>query len=144
MGDGENVDKRTAPCCISREDWEFDGANMAKRTLSEWEGAGEATEVWDYRWRRSVRKYLCDRKIGRLPVWTRTHHHNVVWFLLLICILAAHKIYITSIEGCMAATYGGMVCLWWFFGQVKTMAQIWWGEERLQTGLVMSGEGSLV
>jgi hypothetical protein len=58
MGDGENTDKRTAPCCISREDWEFDGADMAKRTLSEQEGAGEAIEVWDYRWRRSVRKYF--------------------------------------------------------------------------------------
>jgi hypothetical protein len=68
MGDEENIDKRTAPCCISREDWEFDGADMVKRTLSEREGAGEATEVWDYRWRRSVRKYLNIRQCQLAPL----------------------------------------------------------------------------
>jgi hypothetical protein len=54
---------------ISREDWEFDGVDMAKRTLLERKGVGEAIEVWDYRWRRSVRKYLNIRQCQLAPLY---------------------------------------------------------------------------
>jgi hypothetical protein len=35
----------------------------------------------------------------------------LVTILLLISILAAHKIKVTTTEGCMATAYGGVVCL---------------------------------